>query len=193
MSVLAHPAIFIPSRSCASRSSRSARHPKRHSFPGSLYARDCVTISHEFQPVAYEVGGDYLDYFLLPDGLIGLYVGDVCGKGFGGALRRAGGWHTARRPQDRPGPRPGCLPPEQAAAASRITERYTVIQYAIFDSLRAQMRITSAGMLGPLLIVETNVASCNLPDSRQDYSVSYLRRFTLNLEPGDSVLFCTDG
>jgi serine phosphatase RsbU (regulator of sigma subunit) len=38
-----------------------------------------VTISHEFQPAAL-VGGDYLDYFSLPDGLIGLYVGDASGK-----------------------------------------------------------------------------------------------------------------
>lgn len=35
-----------------------------------------VTISHEFQPAA-EVGGDYLDYFRLSDGAVGLYIGDV--------------------------------------------------------------------------------------------------------------------
>lgn len=35
-----------------------------------------VTVSHEFQPAA-EVGGDYLDYFSLSDGTIGLYIGDV--------------------------------------------------------------------------------------------------------------------
>jgi serine phosphatase RsbU (regulator of sigma subunit) len=35
-----------------------------------------ITISHEFQPATL-VGGDYLDYFSLPDGMIGMYVGDV--------------------------------------------------------------------------------------------------------------------
>jgi sigma-B regulation protein RsbU (phosphoserine phosphatase) len=39
-----------------------------------------ITISHEFQPAAL-VGGDYLDYFSLPDGMIGMYVGDVSAKG----------------------------------------------------------------------------------------------------------------
>ena len=39
-----------------------------------------ITISHEFQPAAL-VGGDYLDYFSLPDGMIGMYVGEVSGKG----------------------------------------------------------------------------------------------------------------
>jgi phosphoserine phosphatase RsbU/P len=39
-----------------------------------------VRISHAFQPVA-AVGGDFLDYFELSDGTIGLYLGDVSGKG----------------------------------------------------------------------------------------------------------------
>jgi len=39
-----------------------------------------ITISHEFQPAAL-VGGDYLDYFALPDGMIGMYIADVSGKG----------------------------------------------------------------------------------------------------------------
>src|SRR5216684_4894949 len=47
-----------------------------------------VTISHEFQPVM-EVGGDYLDYFKLSDETIGLYVGEVSGKGLPAALYAA--------------------------------------------------------------------------------------------------------
>ncbi|MGB9435500.1 MAG: hypothetical protein WBQ89_24845 [Candidatus Acidiferrum sp.] len=39
-----------------------------------------TVISHEFQPVT-EVGGDSLDYFILSDGTIGLYPGDVSGNG----------------------------------------------------------------------------------------------------------------
>jgi phosphoserine phosphatase RsbU/P len=39
-----------------------------------------ITFSHEFQAAAL-VGGDYLDYFSLRDGMIGMYVGDVSGKG----------------------------------------------------------------------------------------------------------------
>jgi sigma-B regulation protein RsbU (phosphoserine phosphatase) len=44
-----------------------------------------VTIESEFQPVS-EVGGDFLDYFLLSDGTAGLYLGDVTGKGLPAAL-----------------------------------------------------------------------------------------------------------
>jgi hypothetical protein len=44
-----------------------------------------VTISHQFQPVS-AVGGDFLDYFELTDGSIGLYLGDVSGKGLPAAF-----------------------------------------------------------------------------------------------------------
>jgi serine phosphatase RsbU (regulator of sigma subunit) len=44
-----------------------------------------VMISHEFQPIA-AVGGDFLDYFELTDSRIGLYLGDVSGKGLPAAL-----------------------------------------------------------------------------------------------------------
>ena len=44
-----------------------------------------VTISHQFQPVS-AVGGDFLDYFELTDGSIGLYIGDVSGKGLPAAF-----------------------------------------------------------------------------------------------------------
>ena len=54
-------------------------------LPGEALRAGSVTISHEFQPVT-EVGGDFLDYFTLADGSIGLYLGDVCGKGLPAAL-----------------------------------------------------------------------------------------------------------
>lgn len=47
-----------------------------------------VTICHAFQPVA-EVGGDFLDYFQLADGSVGLYLGDVSGKGLPAAMYAA--------------------------------------------------------------------------------------------------------
>src|SRR5438552_11879689 len=47
-----------------------------------------VRISHEFQPIA-AVGGDFLDYFRLSDGTVGLYLGDVSGKGLPAAMYAA--------------------------------------------------------------------------------------------------------
>src|SRR2546426_12105083 len=57
-------------------------------LPAEPLHAGAVMISHEFQPVA-AVGGDFLDYFELTDGSIGLYLGDVSGKGLPAALYAA--------------------------------------------------------------------------------------------------------
>src|SRR5258707_5933053 len=55
-----------------------------------------VRISHEFQPIA-AVGGDFLDYFQLSDGTIGLYFGDASRKGMSAAMYVALGAGAFRR------------------------------------------------------------------------------------------------
>jgi len=56
------------------------------------------------------------------------------------------------------------------------------------------MRITSAGMLGPLLIRGNECSVLQLAGFPPGlFSGVIYDEFTLNLEPGDSVLFCTDG
>jgi len=57
-------------------------------LPAELLHAGRVSISHAFQPMA-EVGGDFLDYFELTDGSVGLYVGDVSGKGLPAAMYAA--------------------------------------------------------------------------------------------------------
>src|SRR5882762_2951615 len=57
-------------------------------LPAESLRAGAVTVSHEFQPIA-AVGGDFLDYFVLTDGRIGLYLGDVSGKGLPAALYAA--------------------------------------------------------------------------------------------------------
>jgi serine phosphatase RsbU (regulator of sigma subunit) len=65
-----------------------------------------VTISRAFQAMR-EVREDSLDYFLLSDGKIGLYLGDVSGKGLPAASYAAlgvgtlGGAHKTGMPPSR--------------------------------------------------------------------------------------------
>jgi hypothetical protein len=51
---------------------------------GSVRTVDTTTC-HEFQPF-YEVGGDFLDFFTLTDGVIEIYLDHVTGKGLPAAL-----------------------------------------------------------------------------------------------------------
>ena len=163
-------------------------------LPAHPLREGSVTISHEFQPVT-EVGGDYLDYFALTDGMIGLYIGDASGKGLPAALYAAlavgtlrGIHKTGQRPE-----RVLSLLNERLMLRG-IAGRHTAIQYALFDPVRAQMSIVSAGMPGPMLLRgrETQMLQVAgiLPGLFCDVRYDVL---TVNLEPGDSVLFYTDG
>jgi phosphoserine phosphatase RsbU/P len=163
-------------------------------LPSEPLRADAVIISHEFQPIA-AVGGDYLDYFKLTDNSIGLYLGDVSGKGLPAALYAALAVGTLRGVH-----KTGTSPHDVPATVNRrlmirgMPRRHTAIQYAVFDPRSHELRISSAGMPGPFhlrangcRILELN----GLPPGL--FAGAGYETLTLQLQPGDSVLFCTDG
>src|SRR6266446_3941010 len=122
-----------------------------------------VRISHEFQPVA-AVGGDLLDYFELADGSIGLYLGDVSGKGLPAAMYAALAVGTLRGVH-----KTGTSPCDVLATLNRrlmirgMPRRHAAIQYAVFDPRSHQLQIASAGMPGPL---HYSAAGCRIEIGR---------------------------
>jgi len=80
MSVLASPADLHSIEKLREQELEEARAIQSVMLPGEPL-RNRLRDHFPRIPACGRVGGDYLDYFLLPDGLIGLYVGDVCGKG----------------------------------------------------------------------------------------------------------------
>jgi sigma-B regulation protein RsbU (phosphoserine phosphatase) len=153
-----------------------------------------VTISHEFQPVT-EVGGDYLDYFKLSDDTIGLYVGDVSGKGLPAALYAALAVGTLR------GIHKTGMDPERVLSLLNqrlllrgIPGRHSAIQYALFDPASRRIRIVSAGMPGPLLLRGQDSRLLQIPGLPPGlFSAANYDELSVQLEPGDSLLFFTDG
>jgi len=118
-------------------------------LPGEPLRAGAVRISHEFQPVA-AVGGDFLDYFELADGSIGLYLGDVSGKGLAAAMYAALAVGTLRGVH-KTGQSPGSVLStlNRRLLVQGVPRRYSAAQYAIFDPRTAEMHVTSAGMPGP--------------------------------------------
>lgn len=155
-----------------------------------------ILISHEFRPFA-EVGGDYLDYFSLSDGTIGLYLGDVSGKGLPAALYGALAVGTLRGIH-KTGKRPGHVLSllNERLHLRGIPGRHSAIQYAIFYPANGQMIISSAGMPGPFLLREQDCSLLQIAGIPPGLfpGVSYDEfSLQLQLQPGDSVLFCSDG
>jgi hypothetical protein len=86
-------------------------------LPKHGFRNESVDIVFRFIPF-FSVGGDFVDSFRLPDGLIGIYVGDVVGKGLSAAMFAALVMNPARDSQVRNGYRAGSFPVERASGAA---------------------------------------------------------------------------
>jgi sigma-B regulation protein RsbU (phosphoserine phosphatase) len=110
---------------------------------------------------ARTVSGDYFDYLLVPPGLLGLVVADVCGKGVSAALMMANLQANLRsQVQAR---HDLCLEGKhsvsgvvkqlnQMIAASSPEASYVTLFYAEFDERSALLHYTNAGHNPPLLL-----------------------------------------
>ena len=154
-----------------------------------------VRISHAFQPIA-EVGGDFLDYFELTDGSLGLYLGDVSGKGLPAAMYAALAVGTLRGVH-KTGQSPGVVLStlNRRLLIRGMPRRHAAVQYAVFDPHCREMQIASAGMPYPLHISSQScrvLEITGIPPGLFASTVVY-ETSKITLEPGDSVLFLTDG
>jgi len=163
-------------------------------LPAESLRAGAVMISHEFQPLA-AVGGDFLDYFELADGRIGLYLGDVSGKGLPAALYAALAVGTLRGVH-----KTGTSPHDVLATLNRrlmirgLPRRHTAIQYAVFDPRSHELQIASAGMPGPFHLSASGCRNLKLSGVPPGlFAATSYETLTLRLQAGDSVLFCTDG
>jgi sigma-B regulation protein RsbU (phosphoserine phosphatase) len=154
-----------------------------------------IEIQHEFHPME-AVGGDFLDYFALPDGTIGLYLGDVSGKGLPAAMYAALAVGTLRGIH-----KTGQSPADVMSMLNRrlmlrcVPRRHAAMQYAVYDPRTREMSIAGAGMPGPCHLSARGSRVLELegiPPGLFDSSVTY-DTATITVEPGDSVLFFTDG
>jgi len=153
-----------------------------------------VTVAHEFQPAA-EVGDDFLDYFSLTDESVGLYLGDVCGKGLPAALYAALAVGTLRGVH-----KTGQSPCSVLTTLNRrltirgIPRRYTTMQYALFHPENGLMEIASAGISGPLHVFPGGcdiLELSGLPPGM--FASAQYESHALQLAPGDAMIFFTDG
>lgn len=163
-------------------------------LPGESLHAGPVTISHGFQPVA-EVGGDFLDYFELTDNTIGLYLGDVSGKGLPAALYAALAVGTLRGVH-----KTGTSPSDVLATLNRrlmirgMPRRHAAIQYALFDPRSREIQIASAGMPEPVHLSANGCRILELTGIPPGlFADTNYETLAVRLRPGDSILFCTDG
>ena len=91
----------------------------------------------------YEVGGDFLDFFTLTDGVIGIYLGDVTGKGLPAALYAALAVGTLR------GVHAVLGTVNRRVMLRGVSPRYAAVQLWVFRPAHGNFANRQRGNVGP--------------------------------------------
>jgi serine phosphatase RsbU (regulator of sigma subunit) len=153
-----------------------------------------LAILAHFQPVA-EIGGDYYDYFSMPDGRIAVAVGDVSGHGLPTGLLVAMA-KAALTTQIESGLSGSALFTRLNDLIHRSTDsrNYMTLSLLACDPTTSRAELTNAGQLAPYRLSEGTVVSLSLPSfplgtsPRSDFPTA-----AYELAPGDRLVFLTDG
>ena len=142
-----------------------------------------------------EVGGDWFDYIPLPDGKLGLVLGDVSGKGTGAALLMSSARSIIRMFAER-----GLPPGEVLFNVNRILvadlprTRFITMIYAIIDPTTKSIEFSNAGHLPPIFIDSNDLrfldSDSGLPLGIQDGSFAEQR---VEMSSGSRLLLYSDG
>jgi sigma-B regulation protein RsbU (phosphoserine phosphatase) len=171
-----------------------ARNLQLSLLPNATLRAPNAEFSSRFKPAA-AVGGDFLDYFHLSDNRIGIYLGDVVGKGLSAAMYAALTVGTLRGIH-----KTGCPPMTVLSTLNRrlrtraVPGRYSAVQYAVYDPESRELLYANAGLPRPIHFSANTcceVGQGGLPSGLFD-EASY-DQYSVALQPGDSLLFLTDG
>ena len=174
---------------------RVARLIQHTLLPKSLPELEGHQIAVHYQP-AREVGGDFYDFLELPDGSLGLIVGDVSGKGVPAAIVMAIARTLLRAAYRMGSPAPG----EILEQVNNILYRdipanmFVTCLAALLDSRSGRLHYANAGHDAPYVRHADGVGRLRargMPLGLMP-NMSYEQK-EITLEPGESVLLYSDG
>jgi len=171
-----------------------AREIQQSLIPNGGLKSNRFEVAFRFSPLT-EVGGDFADFFTLPNGLIGLYVGDVVGKGLSAAMYASLVMGMIRGIN-----KTGVEPADVLALLSRrirvrpVMGRYCATLYAVFDPATNELRFANAGLPYPVLVSSAGVSQLSIGGIPSGmFPGTTYEQEVVRLSPGDVVLFATDG
>ena len=145
---------------------------------------------------ARALGGDFYDFLPYGVGRLGFTLGDVSGKGTAAALYGSLAIGTVREIVVDHACEPACMLAllNQRLLGARLDSRFIAMLFAIYDASTRKLTLANAGGPYPLLVRNGHVQAIRLegvplgliPDTQYDET-------TIDLEPGDVVVFASDG
>ena len=173
----------------------TAREIQRSLLPTGAREVPGLELAAAYAP-ARELGGDFYDFLPYGEGRLAMVLGYVSGKGTAAALFASLAIgilreHVFAHP---------CPPAEMLAMlntrlhAARLDSRFIATLVSVYDAGTRRLTLSNAGGPYPLLVRDGVVQSVRIagiplglfPDTKYD-------EITLDLVPGDTVLFASDG
>jgi len=189
----------VAQRERLNREVEIAREVQERLFPQTLPVIAGLDYAGHCRP-ALGVGGDYYDFLVLPQGHLGIAVGDVSGKGIAAALMMASPQASLRGEATR-------APENLAAAVANINRlvyevssanRYATFFYGQYDPATRNFAYVNAGHNPPMLF-HCSQASWSITRLEVGGTVVGLlegvpfQQGNVMLKPGDILVAYTDG
>jgi len=176
---------------------KAVGHIQRSLLPRELPKIPGVDLAAHYE-TSQRAGGDYYDFFPLPGGRWGFIIADVSGHGIPAAVRMAITHTIAHTRPDiavPPGEMLGYLNSVLEERYIGKTGSFVTALYAVYDPKTRELVYSSAGHPPPRFVRQGKAIELDgadgLPlgiDSSTDYAENHL-----HLQPGDRLLFYTDG
>ncbi len=175
-----------------------AREIQTKILPSKVPVYDNLEISAVFIP-AFEVGGDYYDFFEINKTRLGFVIADVSGKGISAAFIMAevkGIFESLSKTINRP--------KEILAKANEILKNtldsrtFVSAAFGFIDLKEEKICLARAGHC-PILLLRNNNAlqikplGIGLGLSNNEYFINNMEEFEIDLQPEDAIVLYTDG
>src|SRR6266851_5584198 len=173
----------------------TAREIQRQLLPTGAREVPGLDLAAGYVP-ARELGGDFYDFLPYGQGRLGFALGDVSGKGAAAALYGSLAIGTVREIVVDHARDPAYMLAllNRRLNGARLDARFIALLFAIYDAPTRKLTLANAGAPYPLLVRDGHVQEIRLegvplglfPEAKYD-------EMTIDLRPGDVVLFASDG
>ncbi|MDX1982569.1 MAG: SpoIIE family protein phosphatase [Bryobacteraceae bacterium] len=164
-------------------------------FPRTIPALKTLCLEASCSP-ARTVSGDYYDYQRLEGSKLALAIGDVAGKGISAALLMATVQSALRTQLRHPpiAPAPLVSQLNQFLYAHTAPEKYATFFLCVYDDDSGDLCYTNAGHLPPILLRSGDAIPLDVNGMVVGaFPFAAYSESNIRLEPGDLLLFYTDG
>ena len=175
-----------------------AREIQRKILPTNVPELPNLQIASVFIP-AFEVGGDYYDFFRISDSKLGFVIADVSGKGITAAFIMAeikGIFESLSKTIGKP--KEILIKANDILKETLDSKSFVSAAYGYFDFLEKKLVFARAGHC-PLFLLRDNDSRQIKPSglglglSGSDYFEQSLEEYSIDLKDNDTILLYTDG